>query len=64
MSSDTPAAIAAENLLFMRRCDLNGHLNRQLAILKMRASQHDTRAHAITISDTGVSLTPAAAPAR
>jgi circadian clock protein KaiC len=57
--SDTPASIAAENLLFLRQCDNGGTLLRQLSILKMRASQHDPRTHNMSISDSGIALTPA-----
>lgn len=54
--SNTPASIAAENLLFLRQCDLNGSRQRRLSILKMRSSKHDPRAHAMAISDAGIAL--------
>jgi circadian clock protein KaiC len=54
--SDTPASIAAENLLYLRQQDVGGRLERHLQILKMRASNHDCYAHPMTISDQGVAL--------
>lgn len=56
--SDTPASIAAENLLFLRQHDDGQRLCRLLSILKMRASSHDNRAHALTITDSGMTVSP------
>lgn len=54
--SDTPASIAAENLLYLRQADLGGRMQRQLSILKMRASGHDTYAREVVISDHGIQV--------
>ena len=52
--SDTPIAVTAENMLFLRHQEHAGRLHRFLSVLKVRASNFDPHLREFTIDDTGI----------
>lgn len=54
--SDTPIAVAAENLLFFRHIELRGKLHRVLSILKMRESAHDPYVREFAVTSAGITV--------
>ena len=54
--SDTPSAVTAENVMFLRHIELRGRLHRILSILKMRDSGYDPYMRDLEIDSDGIRL--------
>lgn len=52
--SDTPEAVIAENLLFLRHLELRGRLHRIISILKLRDGPADEHLREFTIGEEGI----------
>jgi circadian clock protein KaiC len=53
---DEPAAVLAENVLFLRQVQTRGELRRVLAIIRMRFSDHDRTIREFTINENGLHM--------
>lgn len=52
--SDTPLAVTAENLLFLRHLELRGKLHRIISILKLREGPADEHLREFVIDESGI----------
>jgi len=52
--SDSPIAVTAENVLFLRHVEMRGRLRRILSVLKMRESGYDPHVREFAIGEDGV----------
>jgi circadian clock protein KaiC len=53
---DEPAAVLAENVIFLRQVQARGELRRVLAIIRMRFSNHDRTIREFTITERGFAM--------
>lgn len=54
--SDTPIAVTAENMMFLRHVELRGKLHRIVSVLKMRESDYDPHVREFVIGRGGFEL--------